>query len=692
MDAKRSTEEKHVYTNKLINENSPYLLQHAHNPVNWYPWCDEALKKARTEDKPIFLSIGYAACHWCHVMEKESFENPAVAEILNEAFVSIKVDREQRPDLDQIYMSATTAMTGSGGWPMTVFLTPDLKPFYAGTYFPPEERYGRPGFGSLITEIADAYRNDRTSVEQMARRVAGALAIRHRPGNNRTSLDGSHLDNARRGLMNTYDPINGGFGTQPKFPHGIELAFLMKRFAATGDDRLLHAINRSLTRMARGGIYDQLGGGFHRYSVDARWLVPHFEKMLYDNGILAAVYAEAFQLTKNELYRNTVRETLDFVLREMTDQFGGFFSSLDADSEGEEGKFYVWRKAKIKQALGDDAGAFLHYYNVTDQGNFENGTNILNIDAASDQYREHSGMTSDVFDGKIEQLKHTLFAIRADRARPTTDDKILTSWNGLMISGFVRGYQITGDDRYRRAAINAADFIRKFMYDNDALIHSWRDGKISRGEFLEDYAYFMPALLDLYEITGDYDWIRLAITLAERAWEVFADDNGNLYLAPDGQADHFIRPSDVHDGALPSPGSILMQSLLRLAAITGQDKHARRAERALTAVSGMVVTMPTAMIAAVTAVEMLQGDQVELVVVGDENDRKAFLDEIHSRYLPNRVLVISSSGNEPIPLLEGRQTDGRTVAYVCRNHTCNAPAASPEQLRGQLDKIMQFKK
>ncbi len=692
MDVRQSTEENPVYTNNLIDENSPYLLQHAHNPVNWYPWCDEALNKARTEDKPIFLSIGYAACHWCHVMEKESFENVKVAKILNEHYISIKVDREQRPDLDQIYMSATTALTGSGGWPMTVFLTPDLKPFYAGTYFPPEERYGKPGFGYLITEIANAYRDDRANIDQMALRVTDALESRLKLGGDRTSLDHSHLDYARRGLMNNYDTVNGGFGTQPKFPHGTEIAFLMKRCAATGDEKLLNAINRSLTRMARGGIYDQLGGGFHRYSVDARWLVPHFEKMLYDNGILSTVYAEAFQLTKNELYRKTVRETLDFVLREMTDSSGGFYSSLDADSEGEEGKFYVWRKDEIERALGDDTRMFVMYYNVTDQGNFEHGASILNIDATSDQYQESSDMDADAFDEKIEQLKRRLFEIRAERSRPITDDKVLTSWNGLMISGFVRGFQITGDDKYRQAAVMAADFIISAMYTNDALIHSWRDGKVSRGEFLEDYAYYIQALIDLYEITGDYDRIRLAVKLADRAWTIFADNMGNLYLSPDGQSDHFMRPTDIHDGALPAPGSILMQTLLRLTAITGEERFAQRAEQALKAVSGAVASMPTAMISAVTALDALHTDRIELVMVGENDDRQAFLDEINSRYFPNRVLVVSSSGKEPIPLLEGRSADGRTVVYVCRNRTCNVPATSPDQLRSQLDEITQFKK
>jgi len=686
MTIEQSTNEKAKHTNRLVNENSPYLLQHAHNPVDWYSWSDEALEKARKEDKPIFLSIGYSACHWCHVMEKESFENETVAEILNEHFISIKVDREQRPDLDQIYMSATTAMTGSGGWPMSVFLTPDLKPFYAGTYFPPEERYGKPGFTSLITEIAKAYRTDRENIEQMAERVTNALKNRSGLADGEVALDTSHISNARRGIMNSYDPINGGFGNQPKFPHGTEISFLMKRYSETGDEKLLLAVNRSLTRMARGGIYDQLGGGFHRYSVDARWLVPHFEKMLYDNGLLAAVYSEAYQLTKNELYRKTVRETLDFVLRELTDQTGGFYSSLDADSEGEEGKFYVWRKDEVEKVLGDGTRMFINYYNVTDQGNFEHGNSILNVDATSDQFKERSGLSADRFDTTLDELKQKLFAARSERPRPITDDKILTSWNGLMISGFAKGYQITGDDRYQRSALKAAEFVGTELYKDGILIHSYRNGKVSRGEFLEDYAYYIQALVDLYEIAHDYKWIRLAADLAEKAWAKFADRHGNLYLSPDGQEDHFMRPADIHDGALPAPGSILINAMLRLAVITGDESFTQHAEQALTAISGPIAAMPNAMVSAVTALNSLHSDRIELVVVGN-GDRRAFLDEIHSYYLPNRVIVVSSTGEEPIPLLEGRTANDQTMAYVCRNFACRLPATSPDQLRRQLDDL-----
>ncbi len=487
------------HRNRLANENSPYLLSHAGNPVDWYPWGEEALNKAKTEDRPIFLSIGYAACHWCHVMERESFEDERIAGFLNEHFVCIKVDREQRPDLDQIYMNFTTAMTGQGGWPMSVFLTPDLKPFFAGTYFPPDDRYGRPGFMKVISEIARAYAEEKemvvTSSHDIFQQVVEALGTGMTPG----IFTKDMLSRSADALIKTFDETHGGFGTAPKFPHSLELSFLLRHYKSSGDFTYLRAAEKSLQSMARGGIYDQLGGGFARYSTDREWLVPHFEKMLYDNALLVPTYVEAYQITKDDKYRVVVRGTLDFIIREMTDESGGFYSALDADSEGEEGKFYVWTESEIRQALGDNAGVFGKYYNVTARGNFE-GKNILHLTEESERVRASSGI--DDFDSFIKANSKKLLDVRNKRTRPLTDDKILTSWNGLALSALCKGYQITGDRRYLDAAIKNAEFIRDKLYVDGKLVHSFREGRHSDGEFLEDYAFYVKGLLDLYESDG----------------------------------------------------------------------------------------------------------------------------------------------------------------------------------------------
>lgn len=678
--------EKHQYTNRLINESSPYLLQHSHNPVDWFPWSDEALEKARNEDKPIFLSIGYAACHWCHIMEKESFENEQVAEILNENFVSIKVDREQRPDLDQIYMTATTAMTGSGGWPMSVFLTPDLKPFFSGTYFPPEDRFGRPGFRRLITEISRAYRNERGKIEEYSTSFVNALLSTESNRGRPAELDTSIIERGVRGLLKNYDRTNGGFGGAPKFPHPTELSFLLQIYAARKDENILNAVEHSLTAMARGGIYDQLGGGFHRYATDPLWLVPHFEKMLYDNALLAVTYSEAYQIIGNKLYRKTVKETLDYMIREMGHDNGGFYSSLDADSEGEEGKFYVWTRAEIDSILKEKSERFCEYYNITEDGNFEDNTNILNITNYSERLKKRSDEGPEKFESSLSMLREKLLAERSGRARPFTDDKILTSWNALAVSAFSKGFQITRDERYRQAAQNTAIFIRNGLFKSGKLFHSFHRGAVSPGPFLEDYAYLAKALIDLYEIAHDYRWIEFASQLASEAVELFSDKDGSLYLSPDNQADHFMRPRDVTDGALPAPGSILIQSLLRLAEITADDIFQKQAEKALAAISQAMNENPYVMAAALSALDYLLSDKIELVVVG-EKEKEGFLKEIHNRYLPNRIIVVSDKGDEGIALLEGRQSDGRTVAYVCKNFACLLPATSPEELKKQLENL-----
>jgi uncharacterized protein YyaL (SSP411 family) len=681
------TEPKH--TNHLIDENSPYLLSHAHNPVDWYPWGDEALQKAKDQNKPIFLSIGYAACHWCHVMERESFESEEIAAVLNENFVSIKVDREQRPDLDQIYMTFTTALTGTGGWPMSVFLTPDLKPFFAGTYFPPEDRFGRPGFMKLITEIARAWKEEQdkvvTSSDSILSQVSSHLSLEV----GQTLLNAGMLEQGAAALMQGFDHTHGGFGASPKFPHATELSYFLRYYRRSGDLTYLQAVEKALKAMAYGGIYDQLGGGFARYSVDERWLVPHFEKMLYDNGLLAQLYAEAYQVTGDKLYLQTLRGTLDFILREMTDSTGGFYSALDADSEGEEGKFYVWSKEEIEDILGEDAELFCRYYNVTDQGNFE-GRNILNLTAESERIEKESDR--DDFDSHMAALRHKLFEVRSKRERPLTDDKILTSWNGLALKALCMGFQITGEERYLDAAVKNAAFVRKELFKNDRLTHAYRGGKHSDGQFLEDYGYYLSGLIELYQTDHSADngrWLEFAVSLAENAIDLFMDDKGTLWLRPDGRDDLIMRPKDEHDGATPSPGSSLLRSLLKLDRMTDNKRFSGAAEKGLRALSGLIERAPSAMASGLIALDYYLSDKMEIVIVGRSEERDRMLSELNKRYMPDKIVAVSDTGDEDWPLFEGRSADnGELQAYVCRNSVCRLPVSTVEEFKEQLDAVM----
>ncbi len=681
------TDNETKFTNQLINESSPYLLQHAYNPVNWYPWSDEALNLAKSLNKPIFLSIGYAACHWCHVMEKESFENEEIAKLLNDDFISIKVDREQRPDLDQIYMSATIAINGSGGWPMSVFLTPDLKPFYAGTYFPPIDSHGRPGFGSVVTKLAEVFKNERDNVEKQAKSLVDALSSGYGQQSGKSELDKSIVEHSANLLMRNYDNVYGGFGGAPKFPHASDLSFLLEVYSRNRSKSILDAVEFTLQSMAKGGIYDQIGGGFHRYATDAKWLVPHFEKMLYDNGMLAMTYSDAYRITHNDFYKNIVEETLDFLIREMRDETGGFYSSLDADSEGEEGVYYVWDKSKIDELLGEESKIFCKYYNITKWGNFEGSTNIPHINSTSENTEAEFDLDKNTFEKLVKKQKAVLFNERQTKIRPFTDDKILTSWNGLAISGLSKGFQITGENKYKEAALNAAHFIKNNLFENKKLYHSYRLGKKVKKQFLEDYAYLIQGLIYLYEISYDYEWIIFAKKLADRAVTLFADESGNLYLSPNDEKNLFIRPKDIADGALPAPGSILIQSIIKLADITGDKDLHKYANKFIAALSIQMKQMPTGMISAISSYNDLVSDKVEIILVGQDN-REKFIDVINNCYIANSILIVSDKGEENIELLKGRQSSGTTTAYICKNFTCNIPANTPEELEHQLYEII----
>ena len=602
--------EKHAYTNRLARETSPYLLQHAHNPVSWYPWGEEAFAKARREHKPIFLSIGYSACHWCHVMERESFENKDVAAILNAEFVSIKVDREERPDVDRIYMTAVQMMTGSGGWPLTVFLTPDLEPFFGGTYFPTKDRFGRPGFKSLLTQLAGLWEDQRPEIRKRAADAARAIS-QHLESSaaGRADADdpGAAVRKAVRALAYSYDQKWGGFGSQPKFPPSGTLGLLMRRYEATHDDSLLRMVTHTLDRMSCGGMYDQLGGGFHRYSVDRKWLVPHFEKMLYDNALLAGQYLEAYRLTKRPLYRRIAVETLDYVIRDMTNPSGGFHSAEDADSEGEEGKFYVWTREEIDAALGSDAGLFADYYGVTATGNFE-GKNILHTGVSIEELARARNTAPKDVETRLDELRAKLLETRSARIRPGKDDKILASWNGLMISSFAKGYRILGEKRFLETALEAARFVKMRMMDKSGsrLFRTYRKGEARIPAYLDDYASMANAFIDIHEASLDPGWLSDAERLTKEMIGLFWDEQGHGFYFTSGQHKNLLaRAKPYSDSSVPSGNSTAAVVLLRLSELRNRQDYGLRAIQTVRAAVRTVGDYPQAYPFMLSAADML---------------------------------------------------------------------------------------
>ena len=698
-----ATPTEHKFTNKLIDETSPYLLQHAHNPVDWYPWGEEALAKAKAENKPIFLSIGYSACHWCHVMEHESFENEEIAAYLNEHYISIKVDREERPDLDEIYMAAVQGMTGSGGWPMTVFLTPDLEPFYGGTYYPPEDRYGRPGFLSLLKGIQDHYVNKPEDVSKQAEQLT-AFVKRALGGRETTEgeLSTNLVDTAVGELLASYDSEEGGFGGAPKFPNSAAISILLRHHARTGEPRSLEAATNTLDRMFMGGMYDHLGGAFHRYSVDAQWLVPHFEKMLYDNGQLAQVYLDAYQLTSNEVYARVAREIFTYQLRDMTDAGGAFHSTEDADSEGEEGKFYIWTLDEVMEVLGEEDGKFFGlYYAVRAKGNFQSHEpyhkeqNILHLTRTHDEIATELEMTPKDLEAKIAPMREQLFAHREQRVHPGLDDKVLTSWNGLMIAALARGHQVLGDEEYREAAERAADFVLSDMMVDGVLMRSHRKGETKLLGYLDDYAFMTVALIDLYEATFDTKWLDAADTLAAdmvtRFWD---EEDGGFFFTTTDHKDLLARTKPTYDGAEPSGNSIATLALLRLAKLTDNAEYYAKAERVLRLRQEDMASMSAGHFRMILAADFYLYAPKEIALAGKtgSDDLAAMVQAIHGMYIPNKVLahVDPDSDNaeqtaERIPLLAQKTLqDGTATAYVCKDFACQAPVTTPEALQEQL--------
>ncbi|MEQ1860320.1 MAG: thioredoxin domain-containing protein [Chthoniobacteraceae bacterium] len=689
------------FTNHLAGEKSPYLLQHKHNPVDWYPWGAEAFDKAKREGKPIFLSIGYSTCHWCHVMAHESFEDEATAKILNEHFVSIKLDREERPDVDRVYMTFVQATTGGGGWPMTVFLTPELKPFLGGTYFPPEDKYGRPGFKTLLGRIIDGWTKDRAGIVAHGEKVTEQLreyTATAKPGD--TKLSEAMLINALNVFTRTYDEEWGGFGDAPKFPRPSTLNFLFRLHARSGADSrdgkaALGMALGTLAKMAEGGMHDHLGGGFHRYSVDRFWHVPHYEKMLYDQAQLACSYLDAYQVTRDVAWEKTARDILDYVWREMTARDGGFFSAEDADSllehgkpEHAEGAFYVWTKEEIMRVLGDEAGTvFCRVYGASTEGNSPPG---------SDPHGELKGkntliLREPAIDPSLAASRKKLFDVRAKRPRPHLDDKIITAWNGLMISAFARAAQVLDDPAYLAAAQGATKFLREQMWCDGALRRSYREGVSEIAGFAEDYAFLIAGLLDLYEADFDTAHLAWAVELQAKMDALFFDEANGGYFSTTGKDPNvLLRMKEDYDGAEPSPGSIGALNAIRLAQITGDAKLRARADKTLAAYADSMTNLPNAMPQMLCALDASLAKPRQVVIAGarDAADTKTLLREVRSRFRPNQLVLLADPWlAERLEFMKTATTiDGKAAAYVCEDFVCQLPTNDPAKLRELLGK------
>ena len=675
--------------NRLANELSPYLLQHADNPVDWYPWGTEALERARMEDKPILLSIGYAACHWCHVMAHESFENEAVAALMNANFVNIKVDREERPDIDGIYMQAVQALTGQGGWPMTVFLTPFGEPFHGGTYYPPHDVQGMPSFTRVIQSVLEAYRDRPDSVAQTARQIRELYNAARLQAESEGALTPHVLDLAYRGIAQKYDVRHGGFDGAPKFPQTMSLDFCLRYWRRTGTGYALEMVTDSFRKMMRGGIYDHVGGGFHRYATDAIWLVPHFEKMLYDNALLVRLGAHLWQATGDVEFRRVTEETVEWLRLEMTSPEGGFYSSLDADTEGEEGKFYVWSEKELDALLGSDSATVKAYYDVTAGGNFE-GKNIFHIRADPGFAAARMGITPDLLDRIISDAKTTLYAVRGKRPRPARDEKILAGWNGLMLRGLATAARAFEREDFAKLAIRNGEFVSRELIRDGRVMRSYNRGGAHITGFLEDYAAVGLGFLALYELTFDPAWVLRANELAQSVVKWFWDDELGAFFDTAGDAESLIsRPRDTTDNAIPSGTSLAVELLLSLSELSGDADMRRRATFVLESVATPLMRYPTAFGHMLGVADMAVNGAVEVAIAGKRNDRSfyALEHEVAAHYVPSLVLAggLDDAGGF-IALMKGRQArSGKATAYVCRSYACEEPATTPEVLAVQLE-------
>ncbi|OGC90348.1 MAG: thioredoxin [candidate division Zixibacteria bacterium RBG_16_48_11] len=681
-------------SNRLKKEKSPYLLQHADNPVDWYPWGEEAFQKAKEENKPIFLSVGYSTCHWCHVMEHESFENPEIAAIMNQNFVSIKVDREERPDVDNIYMQTVVAMTGSGGWPLSAFLTPEGKPFFGGTYFPPDDGYGRPGLKALLLAIADAWKSKPEEINRTTAQIQSFLD-RQVAATSPGEISEMLLKTSFQAMADNYDSVYGGFGQAPKFPMSHNLSFLLTYWYRYEEGHALEMVEKTLQKMAQGGMHDHLGGGFHRYSTDQYWLAPHFEKMLYDQAILSRTYLETYQITKNPFYAQVARGIFDYVLRDLTHPKGGFYSAEDADSEGEEGKFYVWKPREIKEILGErDGELFCKIYDVTETGNFEGEESILHLEKPLELLSKiHSRSESELRDFLLNS-KAELFNAREKRIRPHRDDKLLTDWNGLMIASLAYGYQVLGEQKYLLAAENAADFILENLQKKGRLLKHYRQGAAPVLGYLDDYAFCIHGLIELYQASFEPRWLKEALRLTDEMIKLFLDEQnrGFFFTGADGEK-LIVRTKEIYDGAIPSGNSVAMNDLLRLSRLTMNQEYSRLAEQSLKSFMGSVTRSTSSYSQMLIAADFYLGPTKEVVIVGEPNkgDIQQMIEKVRELYIPRKVVLKYTSDQQGtelrkmVPYLEGLVAkDGAATAYVCENFVCQLPTNDPLRFRNLL--------
>ena len=672
--------------NNLIHETSPYLLQHAHNPVNWYGWNKEALKKAKDENKPIFLSIGYSSCHWCHVMAHESFENEDTAKFMNENFVNIKVDREERPDIDDIYQKVCQIATGQGGWPLSIFLTPEQKTFYVGTYFPVLDSYGRPGFGSICRQLSQAWREKPKDIESSAENFLNTLSKTEKVSTP-SKLERSILDEAAMNLFQLGDSTYGGFGSAPKFPNAANISFLFRYAKLSGLSKFTEFGLKTLKKIANGGIFDQIGGGFHRYSTDSKWLVPHFEKMLYDNALIPVNYVEAFQITKDPFYLEILKKTLDFVLREMTSPYGGFYAAYDADSEGIEGKFYVWKKSEIKEILGDDADIFCLFYDVTDGGNWE-GNNILCNNLNISTVAFNFGITEEKVREILYSCSKKLLDVRSKRTTPGLDDKILVSWNSLMITAFAKGYRVTNDSRYLDAAKNCISFIENNLFSGDRLLRTYKNKTAKIDGYLEDYSYFINSLLDVFEIEPNPKYLKLSLKLGHHLVNHFWDaENNSFFMTSDNHEKLIIRPKSNYDLSLPSGNSVSAFVMLRLFHFSQDQQFLEITTKILESQAQMAAENPFGFGYLLNTLSIYLEKPVEITIINTENSK--LCESIFLKYLPNSMTVTVQNSEQlsvlsQYPFFAGKSFEEKTSAFICKNFSCSLPLHTIDEINLNL--------
>lgn len=677
--------------NTLITEKSPYLLQHAHNPVHWCPWGQEAFDKAKRENKPVLVSIGYATCHWCHVMAHESFEDQQVADILNEHFISIKVDREERPDIDSMYMSVCQMMTGQGGWPLNVFVTPDQKPFYAGTYFPKRSAYGRPGFIEALTQLRDAYHNDRDHIESLAEKATNNLRIKA-AGQTESTLTQEAIHKAYYQLMSSFDTLHGGFGSAPKFPAPHMLSFLMRYYEWTGQENALYAVMKTLDGMANGGIYDHVGSGFSRYSTDEKWLVPHFEKMLYDNALLMEAYTEAYQLTQQPEYEKLVHRLIHFIKRDMMNPGGSFYSAIDADSEGKEGQYYVWSKDEIMTHLDEDLGAlFCAVYHITEEGNFE-GANIPHtISTSFDDIKASFSIDDHALQSKLQEARHILQSVRQQRPAPLVDDKVLTSWNALMISSLAKAGRVFGAEEAIRMAKQAMSFLETHLVQHDRLMVRYREGDVKHLGFIEDYAHMLKAYMSLYEATFELAWLERATAIAKNMFELFWDkEKGGFFFSGSDAEALIVREKEVYDGAMPSGNSTALKQLLMLSRLTGRQDWLDTLEQMFKAFYVDVSSYPSGHTAFLQGLLAQYATKREIIILGKNGDpqKEQLLQALQKRFMPFDIILTAETGEELAKLApftkDYKTIDGKTTVYICENYSCRQPITNIDEAMEQL--------